>query len=69
MCSFVFLGLIGGIAIASEQSSTQKIHVSVMNVSGDWEIGGDLPRQALLISLEGIVNKGVPRIYLLFDLS
>jgi len=42
------------------------IHCWVMNASGNWEIYGDLPDQALLISLQGLVNRTAPRLYLLF---
>ncbi len=40
--------------------------VSVVDIAGDWETGGDLPRQALYISLQGIVNKHGAHIYLLY---
>jgi hypothetical protein len=40
--------------------------VSVLDVSGDWETKGDLPRQALTISLQGIANQHGANIYLLY---
>lgn len=40
--------------------------ISVIDMKGDWETAGDLPRQALLISLQGIVNKHGAHIYLLY---
>jgi GxGYxYP putative glycoside hydrolase C-terminal domain/GxGYxYP_N second domain/GxGYxYP third domain/GxGYxYP_N 1st domain len=42
------------------------IHCSVMNVEGNWNTYGDLPNQALLISLQGLVNRTGPRLYLLY---
>ncbi len=40
--------------------------VSVIAMAGDWETAGDLPRQALYISLQGIANKHGAHIYLLY---
>jgi hypothetical protein len=40
--------------------------VSVLNVSGDWETAGDLPWQALLLSLQGVANLHGPNIYLTY---
>jgi hypothetical protein len=40
--------------------------VTVIDISGDWEAAGDLPRQALLISLQGLANKVDASIYLVF---
>jgi len=37
-----------------------------MDLTGDWEAKGDLPWQALLISLQGNANRTGPNIYLLF---
>jgi hypothetical protein len=41
--------------------------VTVIDAAGDWEVGGDLPRQALLISLQGLSNKHGANIYLLYN--
>jgi len=38
----------------------------VMPLSDNWAIDGDLPTQALLISLQGIANIGAPRLYFLY---
>ena len=43
--------------------------VSVVDMTGDWETAGDLPRQALFISLQGIANKHGANIYLLYPTS
>ena len=40
--------------------------VSVLDVSGDWETAGDLPRQALQLSLQGLANLQGPNIYLMY---
>ncbi|MGB2958455.1 MAG: GxGYxYP domain-containing protein [Bacteroidota bacterium] len=42
------------------------IQVSVMDISGDWQAGGDLPWQALMLGLQGVVNRDGPRIYLVY---
>ncbi len=42
------------------------MHCYTMNVEGNWEITGDLPQQAILISLQGLVNRTGPRLYLLY---
>ncbi len=41
--------------------------VSVIDAAGDWEASGDLPRQALLISLQGLANRHDANIYLLYN--
>ena len=38
----------------------------VMNLSKNWEIEGDLPIHALLISLQGVANLEKPRLYFLY---
>ncbi len=43
--------------------------VTVLDITGDWEAKGDLPRQALLISLEGLANSHGPNIYLIYPES
>ena len=40
--------------------------ISVIGIEGDWETAGDLPRQALIISLQGLANKHGAHIYLLY---
>ena len=39
---------------------------SMMRLDGDWRIDGDLPRKAFLISLQGVVNQGAPRLYFVY---
>jgi hypothetical protein len=58
-----FLTLIPLVSFGSGNTSPV---VSVMNVTGDWEARGDLPRQALLISLQGIANKHGANVYLVY---
>jgi hypothetical protein len=43
--------------------------ISVFDMKGDWEVAGDLPWQALCISLEGIANKHGANLYLLYPLD
>jgi hypothetical protein len=38
----------------------------MMRLSDNWEIDGDLPTQALLISLQGLANQGAPRLYFIY---
>ena len=47
-------------------SSACSAPVTVMDLTGDWEAKGDLPWQAMLISLQGNANRTGPNIYLLF---
>ncbi len=37
-----------------------------MRLSQNWDIDGDLPTQALLISLQGLANQGAPRLYFVY---
>ncbi len=62
---FILIFVFGAVFSNSYARRTKTVHATVIDVSGDWRIDGDLPRQALLISLEGIVNKTGPKIYLL----
>ena len=41
-------------------------HKYVMNLSKNWEIEGDLPVHALLISLQGVANLEKPRLYFVY---
>jgi len=38
----------------------------LVNLSNNWEIEGDLPTQALLISLQGLANQNSPVLYFLY---
>ena len=38
----------------------------MMRLEGNWEIDGDLPTQAMLITLQGVANQGGPRLYLTY---
>ncbi len=60
------VGLLMARGPAMAKDAEQTIHCSVMNVAGDWKITGDLPREALLISLQGLVNRTGPNLYLLY---
>ncbi|GBD93905.1 hypothetical protein BMS3Abin05_01500 [bacterium BMS3Abin05] len=62
---FVLIALSGS-ALGAARKAAPQINAAVIDVSGDWKIDGDLPREALLISLEGVVNKNGPRLYLLY---
>ena len=36
----------------------------VMHFDGDWRIAGGLPEKAMLIGLQGLANRGAPRLYI-----
>ena len=38
----------------------------VMSLGQNWEIEGDLPTHAMLITLQGVANQNAPRLYFLF---
>lgn len=40
--------------------------VYFIKLEDDWEISGKLPQQAFLISLQGVANKGAPRLYFIY---
>ncbi len=37
-----------------------------MELGANWEIGGDLPTHALLVSLQGLANRRAPRLYFVY---
>jgi hypothetical protein len=43
--------------------SGQTRHAFVMQLPDNWEIKGQLPTQAFLVSLQGLANDGAPRLY------
>jgi hypothetical protein len=57
----LFFMLVGTLAHANEPEAKY-----LMRLSPNWEINGDLPQHALLISLQGIANIGTPRLYFLY---
>jgi len=59
----IFIALLLVALRANTQSTDQKY---VMTLSDNWEIEGELPTQALLISLQGVANQGAPRLYFLY---
>jgi hypothetical protein len=36
----------------------------ILPLSGNWRLDGDVPAHALLLSLQGLANRGAPRLYL-----
>jgi len=44
----------------------EPLPVSVMDMSGNWQAEGDLPWQALMLGLQGVVNRDAPQLYLLY---
>ncbi len=47
-----------------KQAGTREAYV--MHMEDDWRIGGKLPEQAMLISLQGIANGDAPRLYFVY---
>ena len=39
---------------------------TVMRLGSDWRLDGDLPVQSMLISLQGLANRGAPRLYFVY---
>ena len=56
------------IVLCVQPASAQKNrHAAfVMTLGDNWEIGGQLPTHAFLISLQGLANRGAPRLYFLY---
>lgn len=54
-------------SIPAKAGTAAKEPVAVLDVTGNWIIEEDLPRQLLLLSIQGIVNKNGPKMYLLID--
>ena len=52
--------------LLADSPRTNSPEVTVIDIAGDWEAKGDLPRQALLISLQGLANKHGANIYLVY---
>ncbi|MBD5777919.1 hypothetical protein IEN85_00235 [Pelagicoccus sp. NFK12] len=52
------LGIIGGCL-----GFGQAKEASYMEFDADWSLDGDLPEKAMLISLQGVVNKAGPKLY------
>ena len=63
--SFLSLSFRGSVFAAPPDQPASE--VTVIDAAGDWEVNGDLPRQALLISLQGVSNKHGANIYLLYN--
>jgi hypothetical protein len=63
--SFLFICFLS-VAIAGGPGQLPR-EVTVIDAAGDWEVNGDLPKQALLISLQGLSNRNAPNIYLLYN--
>jgi hypothetical protein len=53
-----------GIAYVMKREGTRRAYM--MKLGDNWDIGGKLPEQALLISLQGIANMGAPRLYFIY---
>lgn len=58
--------LLSPLSLSAMSPADIPANISVIDIAGDWETAGDLPRQALFISLQGIANKHGAHIYLLY---
>ena len=58
------------IAVAGGAGSTlaqeEPRQVSVLEIGGNWQAEGDLPWQAMMLGLQGLVNRDGPQFYLLY---
>jgi len=62
---FLFVLLCAGMAVAGPAGALERT-ITVMDLSGDWEAEGDLPWQAMLLSLQGLANQHGPHLYFLY---
>ncbi|NLP11949.1 hypothetical protein GX408_16230 [bacterium] len=61
---FILVLICAGTAIAGPAAALERT-ITVMDLSGDWEAEGDLPWQAMLLSLQGLANQHGPHLYFL----
>jgi len=69
--SLLLLPLIATLLLVPGNSRAQPAepeprNAAMMRLEGNWQIDGDLPRKALLISLQGVANQGAPRLYFIY---
>ncbi|MBD3385418.1 hypothetical protein GF407_10895 [candidate division KSB1 bacterium] len=58
--------LVAGILCPPLFAATREQTFTVLDMSGDWEAEGDLPWQALLLSVQGHANKTGPGVFLVY---
>lgn len=65
-CLALALGAVAAPGAAFEPKKVERAPASAVLVplSENWRLDGDLPSHALLISLQGLANRGYPRLYL-----
>jgi len=51
---------------SAQPTEPEPREASMMRLEGNWKIDGDLPRKALLISLQGVANRDAPRLYFIY---
>ncbi|NND73094.1 MAG: hypothetical protein HKN43_16085 [Rhodothermales bacterium] len=59
--SFLYEG-----AMFAQTSEPAGREASMMRLSSNWSMDGDLPTQSLLISLQGVANQGSPNLYFIY---
>ncbi len=69
LCLLLFLGVLGFPVSSPGQPIPPKVAhapatAALIPLSGNWRLDGDVPVHALLISLQGLANRGEPRVYL-----
>ncbi len=47
-------------------SAQEPTDAHFMRLADDWTVDGDLPTNAMLISLQGLANQGAPRLYFIY---
>ena len=52
--------------VASQTAEPPPREATMMRLSDDWLLDGDLPTHALLISLQGLANRDAPRLYYIY---
>lgn len=60
----LILSMLWSAGSVDAQEAPREAHM--MRLTSDWQIDGDLPRNAMLISLQGLANLEAPRLYFIY---
>ncbi len=66
MIKYKWLALLLALIFVVPVFSQTADEMYVMTLDNNWEIDGDLPTKAMLISLQGVANLDAPRLYFLY---
>ncbi|MFB6272300.1 MAG: GxGYxYP domain-containing protein [Salinibacter sp.] len=65
LCCALLLGL-GTAPLSAQPTEPPPRSAAVMHLEAGWTVDGALPTKAFLISLQGVVNQGAPRLYFVY---